>query len=32
MRGSDRKLYFSKTEIGKVWKYFLKRIMNKESD
>ena len=32
MRGNDRKLCFSEKERGKVWKYYMKNIMNEEND
>ena len=32
MRGSDGKLCFSENERGKVWKYYMERIMNEEND
>ena len=31
MTGSDRKLCFSEKERGKIWKDYMKRIMNKEN-
>ena len=32
MRGMDGKLRFSEKERGKVWKDYIKRIINKEND
>ena len=32
MRGSDGKLCFSEKERGKVWKDYMERIVNEESD
>ena len=32
MRGRDRKLCFSKKERGKVWKVYMKGIINEEHD
>ena len=32
MRGSNVKLWFSEKDRGKVWKDYMERIMNEESD
>ena len=32
MRGSDEKLCYNEKERGKVWKYYIERIMNEEND
>ena len=32
MKGSDKKLYFSEKERGKVWKDYMEGIMNEEND
>ena len=32
MRGSDGKLCFSEKERGKVWTYYMERIMSEEND